>query len=60
MPRGFQLSSTPLNDTIICAMDLIPQFKKNAGVQKMHTVVLTDGASNSIHDRFHVYKRDGF
>ena len=29
-------------------MDLIPQFKKTAGVQKMHTVFLTDGASNNI------------
>ena len=58
-PSMLALGSTPLNDTIICAMDLIPQFKKTAGVQKMHTVFLTDGASNSIHDRFHVYKRDG-
>ena len=58
-PPMLALGSTPLNDTIICAMDLIPQFKKTAGVQKMHTVFLTDGASNSIHDRFHVYKRDG-
>ena len=58
-PPMLALGSTPLNDTIICAMDLIPQFKKTAGVQKMHTVFLTDGASNSIHDRFHVFKRDG-
>jgi hypothetical protein len=58
-PSMLALGSTPLNDAIVCAMDLIPEFKKTAGVQKMHTVFLTDGASNSIHDRFHVYKRDG-
>ena len=58
-PSSLALGSTPLNDAIICAMDLIPQFKKTAGVQKMHTVFLTDGASNSIHDRFHVWSKDG-
>ena len=58
-PSMLALGSTPLNDAIVCAMDLIPEFKKTAGVQKMHTVFLTDGASNSIHDRFHVYNRDG-
>ena len=58
-PLSLALGSTPLNDAIICAMDLIPQFKKTAGVQKMHTVFLTDGASNSIHNRFHVCSNNG-
>jgi hypothetical protein len=58
-PASLTLGSTPLNDTIVCAMDLIPQFKKTAGVQKMHTVFLTDGASNSIHNRFHVCSNNG-
>ena len=43
---GVQTCALPIS--IVCAMDLIPQFKKTAGVQKMHTVFLTDGASNSI------------
>ena len=57
-PSMLALGSTPLNDTIVCAMDLIPQFKKTAGVQKMHTVFLTDGASNNINSKFHVHKQD--
>jgi len=58
-PISLDLGSTPLNDTIICAMDLLPEFKKSAGVQKLHTVFLTDGASNSIHSKFYVNNRDG-
>ena len=58
-PASLALGSTPLNDAIVCAMDLVPEFKKSAGVQKMHTVFLTDGASNSIHNRFVIYDRNG-
>jgi len=58
-PASLTLGSTPLNDSIVCAMDLLPEFKKSAGVQKLHTVFLTDGASNSIHSKFHIYNRDG-
>ena len=58
-PASLSLGSTPLNDAIICAMDLVPEFKKSAGVQKMHTVFLTDGASNSIHNKFVIYDRNG-
>jgi len=58
-PASLALGSTPLNDAIICAMDLVPEFKKSAGVQKMHTVFLTDGASNSIHNKFVIYDRNG-
>jgi len=48
----YQLHSTPLNHSIIAAMDLIPQFKKDYGLQKVHTVFLTDGASNTIDKRY--------
>jgi len=58
-PASLDLGSTPLNDTIVCAMDLLPEFKKSAGVQKLHTVFLTDGASNSIHTKFYVKNIDG-
>jgi hypothetical protein len=58
-PLSLDLGSTPLNDTIVCAMDLLPEFKKSAGVQKLHTVFLTDGASNSISSKFYVNNRDG-
>ena len=39
-------------------MDLIPKFKKDNGLQKVHTVFLTDGASNTMHDQYHTYKDD--
>ena len=44
----YQLHSTPLNHSIVAAMDVVPQFKKDYGLQKVHTVFLTDGSSNNI------------
>jgi len=44
----YQLHSTPLNHSIVAAMDLVPKFKKDYGLQKVHTVFLTDGSSNNI------------
>ena len=46
VPRGFQLSSTPLNDTIMAAMQMVPAFQKKYNIDKMNTVFLTDGASD--------------
>jgi len=45
--RGYQLSSTPLNDTIMAAMKMVPAFQKKYNIDKMNTVFLTDGASDS-------------
>lgn len=42
----FSLGSTPLNDTIIAAMDIVPQFQKKNNLQIVNTVFLTDGDSN--------------
>ena len=47
-PQSLQLGGTPLNDAIIAMMDLVPQFKKDTGVQKVNTIFLTDGASNRL------------
>ena len=47
-PASLQLGGTPLNDAIIAMMDLVPQFKKDTGVQKVNTIFLTDGASNRL------------
>ena len=46
VPCGFQLSSTPLNDTIMAAMKMVPAFQKKYNIDKMNTVFLTDGASD--------------
>ena len=47
-PRQFMLGGTPLNDAIITLMDFLPKYKKAAGVQKINTIFLTDGASNHL------------
>ena len=53
IPRKYNMGGTPLNDSIIALMDFVPAFKEKTGVQKINTIILTDGASNSmagIHD----------
>ena len=48
-PNNLNLGGTPLNEAIIAAMDLVPKFKNDTGVQKVNTIFLTDGASNRLH-----------
>jgi len=48
VPRKYNMGGTPLNDSIIALMDFVPAFKEKTGVQKVNTIILTDGASNSI------------
>ena len=47
-PRRLGFSGTPLNEAIICLHEIIPQFKKENGVQKVHVSILTDGEANYI------------
>ena len=54
-PKCLELCSTPLNDTIIVAMDLLPDYQKKTGIQKLHTVFLTDGASDSLRGVHHIH-----
>jgi hypothetical protein len=42
----FDLSGTPLHETIIAAMDIIPAFQKKYKLQIVNSVFLTDGESN--------------
>lgn len=42
------LSGTPLNETIMASRFILHDFKKKHGVQKVHAIFLTDGASNQI------------
>ena len=44
----FALSGTPLNEAIIATGQIVKEFIKSRGIQKCHTVVLTDG------DAFHM------
>lgn len=45
LPMGFRLSGTPLNEVIMCLHNIIPEFKSQKRLQKVHTVILTDGES---------------
>jgi len=47
IPSIFGMASTPLNEAIIAMMNIVPKFKKETGVQKVNTIFLTDGSSNS-------------
>jgi hypothetical protein len=46
LPAWLRLSSTPLNESIISAMDIIPQFKKQYRLDIVNSVFLTDGEAD--------------
>lgn len=50
--RLFQLGGTPLNDTILAALEVVPEFQKKNKLQIVNTVFLTDGDSNNSIARF--------
>ena len=56
-PTHYNLGGTPLNSAIISAMQIVPEFKNSRGIQKVHTVFLTDGSSNDVR-KFVMFKRD--
>ena len=47
-PRRLSLSGTPLNEALVTLNQLIPQFKKSTGVQKVQCVTLTDGEAHPL------------
>ena len=47
-PRRLCLSGTPLNETIVCLHDIIPQFQKENGVEKTQCIILTDGEAHQL------------
>ena len=50
-PRWGSLGYTPLNETIICAMQMIPKFKQDNKLQIVNTVFLTDGDGHTLNER---------
>lgn len=46
-PSYMSLSSTPLNEAIVTAMELVPAFQHQYKLQVVNTVFLTDGGANS-------------
>lgn len=49
--RYFSMGGTPLNDTIVSLFNLIPKFKKENKLDKVHTILLTDGASYPLYQK---------
>ena len=45
-PIGHGMSSTPLNEAIVCAYDMIADFKKSTGKEKINAIFLTDGGAD--------------
>lgn len=60
IPHELHLGSTPLNEAIICALDIVPNFKKDTGVEKVNTVFLTDGHGNRLHRYYRHVKEENF
>ena len=48
IPIGLNLSGTPLNESLICLHQIIPQFQKENNIQKVQCVVLTDGEGSPL------------
>ena len=49
IPMIMHLSSTPLIESIISAMDMVPAFKEQNKLDIVHTVFLTDGEPTGVH-----------
>ncbi len=47
-PRCLDLGCTPLNESIISALQIVPEFQQQNDVQIVNTVFLTDGDGHSI------------
>jgi len=47
-PRCLDLGCTPLNEAIVCAFDIIPEFQRQNGIQIVNSVFLTDGQGHSM------------
>jgi hypothetical protein len=49
-PNWFQKGGTPLNEAVISAMKIVPEFQKQYKLQIVNTVFLTDGEGHSLRD----------
>jgi hypothetical protein len=47
-PGWFQMGGTPLNETVIAATKIVPEFQKQYKLQVVNTVFLTDGEGQSL------------
>lgn len=56
LPRKYYLSGTPLNEAIILATKIVPEFQKSANIQIVNACFLSDGSSHSLEGRFDIDK----
>ena len=56
-PNWFQMGGTPLSESIISAMKIIPEFQKQYKLQVVNTVFLTDGDGHSLRDVYYTNDR---
>ena len=47
-PRRLSLSGTPLNEALVSLNQIIPEFQKSTGVQKVQCITLTDGEAHPL------------
>ena len=52
-PHWFQKGGTPLNEAVISAMTIVPEFQKQYKLQIVNTVFLTDGEGHSNKEVFY-------
>ena len=51
-PHWFSMQGTPLNDAIIHAMTVVPDFQKRNKLQIVNTIFLTDGEGGTLRDYY--------
>ena len=49
IPSRLHLSGTPLNESLVALYEILPKFKRENKLQKVHCVVLTDGEGAPLH-----------
>jgi hypothetical protein len=52
-PHWFNLGGTPLNETIVAAMKIVPEFQKQYKLQIVNTVFLTDGDGHTMNQVYY-------
>ena len=57
-PSFMYMSGTPLNEAIIAAMEIVPEFQKHNRLQVVNTVFLTDGEGNTLNRVYEHYDKN--
>jgi hypothetical protein len=57
-PIGWNLSGTPLNETLVCLHQILPEFKRDNKLQKVQCVILTDGEAAPLKYHRELFRRN--